>query len=449
MRFMKWAAAAAAIAGVALVSGCGGGGGSGNADIRLINASVGYSTLDFSVNGNTVGTAIAYGAASAYSNQDVNATTATLASNGATVLAPSLSSVVCSSRCSLIAFGWNGAISRVILQETYAQPAAGYTALNLQNLAPDAGPLDIYLTASPTAPLTSPIASNVAGGNGSGFIPVNVGASGATYTITITGYNAPTDVRLQIPNITLPALQVATLIATATPGGVLVNGVLAIQNGAVSAYTGTNARVRVVGTLLNNPIISATRAGQDLLDPQVTLAVGDYVTVPSGTTPVTMNLAPFSTPTVITSSSIPTNFVAGHDYTILVSGTQTAPIINTLDDDNRLPVAGTFKIRLTNGLSNAPAGQGVSLKLDSSTKASAVPAGTTSVPTVVTVTNLAQTISALSPLSTANQLNPVPSQILQSGAVYEVFMYGDATIPFNGTNAATPNVVQGQLNQLR
>ncbi|WP_083749029.1 DUF4397 domain-containing protein [Pelomonas sp. KK5] len=431
MTFMKWAATAAVVAATALVSGCGGGGSdSGNADIRLINASVGYPSLDMSVNGNVVGTSVAYGTASNYSNQNVNATTATIASGGITVLAPSLSSVICGARCSFIAYGWNGGISRVILQENLAQPSAGYTALNLQNLAPDAGALDIYLTALPTDPLSSPIASGVAGGNGSGFVPVDV-TKNATFTITLTGYNNKNDVRLKIPNVSLPALQVATLIATATPGGTLVNGILAVQNGAVTPYTGTNARVRMVATVTGNPTVSATRAGITVLDAQVATAVGDYVTVPASADPV--NACVNATCTNVTGT-----FVAGHDYTVLAYGSGAAPQYSVLDDNNQLPlVAGTTKLRVVNGLANTTAG--VTMTLDFVKQASGVVPGTASTPSTVTVTNTTNSLVVTSPLAPGVNLFKQDLTLLQGG-LYEVILFGDT---------ADTTTAHGQLNKLR
>ena len=422
MTLMKWAATAAVVAVTALVSGCGGGGSGGsNADIRLINASVGYSTLDLTVNGNVVGTGIAYGAASNYSNQNVNNTTSTIANNGTTVLAPTMSSVSCPSRCSLVVYGWNGSIARTIIQENRDQPAAGTSTLYLLNLAPDAGSLDFYLTASPTAPLTTPVASSVAGGTGAVTVQT-VSSTSTNYTLTVTGAGQPADVRLQIPSISLPALQTATAIITATSGGTLVNGMLAIQNGAVTNYPGTNARLRVVSgiTGVNSTTpsnIGAYRNSLTLLDPALlSPAIGDYTTVPPGSDPVTINVngAPFALPTQPT-------LVTGGDYTLLLWGTPGAIQSKLIADDNRLPTtAGTAKFRLTNALTNQAGG--LNLAVNFGPLVSNVLPGFTGVPAQpVTVSSVSVDLQVQ---GGSKVLYDIPTLTVQQGAVYEVMMLG-------------------------
>ncbi|MDY0744759.1 DUF4397 domain-containing protein [Paucibacter sp. R3-3] len=425
MTFMKWAATAAVVAVTAFVSGCGGGGSDSNAAIRLINASVGYSTLDLTVNGNTVGTGIAYGAASDYSNQNVNATTATIANNGTTVLAPTMSSVSCPSRCSLVAYGWNGSIARTIIQENRDQPAAGTSTLYLLNLAPDAGSLDFYLTASPTAALTTPVASSVAGGTGAVTVQT-IGTAGSNYTLTITGAGQPNDVRLQVPSISLPALQTATFIATATSGGTLVNGMMAIQNGAVTNYLGTNARLRVVSgiTGVNSTTpsnVGAYRNALTLLDPAlISPAIGDYTTVPPGSDPVTINIngSPFTLPSQPTLAS-------GGDYTLLLWGVPGNVQSKLIADDNRLPTtAGTAKFRLTNALTNQAGG--LNLAVNYSPLVSNVLPGFTGVPAQpLTVSSVSVDLQVQ---AGSNVLYDVPTLTVQQGSVYEVMMLGDAAV---------------------
>jgi len=427
MTFMKWAATAAVVAVTALVSGCGGGGSGGSdADIRLINASVGYSTLDLTVNGNTVGTGVAYGAASNYSHQNVNNTTATIANNGTTVLAPTMSSVSCPSRCSLVAYGWNGSIARTIIQENRDQPAAGTSTLYLLNLAPDAGSLDFYLTASPTAALTTPVASSVAGGTGAVTVQT-IGSGTGNYTLTVTGAGQPADVRLQVPSVSLPALQTATFIVTATSGGTLVNGMIAIQNGAVTNYLGTNARLRVVSgiTGVNSTTpsnVGAYRNSLTLLDPAlISPAIGDYATVPPGSDPVTINVngAPFTLPSQPTLTS-------GGDYTLLLWGTPGNVQSKVIADDNRLPTtAGTAKFRLTNALTNQPGG--LNLAVNYSPLVSNVLPGFTGVPAQpLTVSSVAVDLQVQ---AGSTVLYDVPTLTVQQSSVYEVMMLGDAAVP--------------------
>ena len=73
--------------------------------------------------------------------------------------------------------------------------------------------------------------ANLQSGSGSGFISMSSGS----YRVRVTGYNQrSTDIRLDIPNLTLASAGVHTLILTGTDGGVLLNGVTLVQKGEVA-----------------------------------------------------------------------------------------------------------------------------------------------------------------------------------------------------------------------
>ena len=142
MMFKTWAATAAMLS-LALLSACGGGGkGSSDVQIRLVNASAGYASLDLSVNSIAINTAVNYGAAGSYGTVSTSATTSQVLSGGTTVVstAPTLSS---SYKYSLIAYGWPGAVRTTLLQEGEVAAATGSSKLLVLNLAPDAGALDV------------------------------------------------------------------------------------------------------------------------------------------------------------------------------------------------------------------------------------------------------------------------------------------------------------------
>ena len=444
MSFMKWAAVAAAVAGMALVSGCGGNSGS-NANIRLVNASSGYSSLDLAVNGNTVDTGVAYGAAGNYASVSVNATTSQLSNAGNTVLAPNLT-MTGGDSYSMIAYGWQGAVRYSLLQENQTAPVAGQSSLLVLNLAPDAGPLDVYATATCSTSLTNatPLAPNVAGGNGSGYIPTAAG----TYCLQVTGAQLPNDLRLQIPNVSLPSLQVATLVLTATPGGVLVNGIFVIQAGTVTNYPGTNARVRLVNTMAGATGVAqgvwnqgAANAVALLPAAQLSPAIGLYNTVPAGNHPITVNV------NGVDQAPQQTTMAAGGDYTLLVWGNATAPQYSLIADDNRLPTtAGTAKIRLYNGLANMAANTSLTMTLNFVAVANNVLPGTSSAPYVATANAINSTGSTLRVTSSAfgstNLIDVGTGNLVPigSGTVNEVFMSGDGS---------TVSGIQGVFNPLR
>jgi Domain of unknown function (DUF4397) len=152
-----------------------------------------------------------------------------------------------------------------------------------------------------------------------------------------------------VPNITLDSRQVVSLILTATQGGVLVNVLLLPQQGSLTKFANTKARIRgAVGTT-NGPVVMRI-GGVTVLNGAVGV-VGNYTQVEAGS--VAVNLIVNGVAVTVPNQTL----VAGGEYTLFTwtnaDGTQTTLI----GDDNRLPTAsGKAKIRIMNGLSalNAP-----------------------------------------------------------------------------------------------
>jgi hypothetical protein len=114
MRFKQiWGSASLsclALCAATLLSACGGGGGSSSStQVRLLNASVGYSSLDLSVNSAATNTGVAYGSVGSYASVDTSATSTQILTSGvgATVanLTPTLAA---DSHYTIIAYGWGG-----------------------------------------------------------------------------------------------------------------------------------------------------------------------------------------------------------------------------------------------------------------------------------------------------------------------------------------------------
>ena len=400
---------------VALLSACGGGGkGSSEVSIRLVNASAGYASFDLSVNSTAINSAVAYGAAGSYGSVSTSATTSQVLSAGTTLVstAPTLSS---SYKYSLIAYGWPGAVHTTLLQEGEVAPATGSSKLLVLNLAPDAGPLDVYLTNS-TDPLdnATPIASGIAGGSGSGYNTLTSG----TFRVRVTGAGNRADVRLDLPSVTLASAEVASLIITATPGGVLVNGITLVQTAAVTNYPGSTSRVRVVGAVAGNASVAATRAGVSLLSTSIAPSIGDYAAVASGSGAVTVNVNGTALP-VLTPP-----LTAGGDYTLLVWGEPSAPQISVLSDDNRLPTtAGTAKIRLINGVASLNAG--LTMSLDYVAIAANVNPGNASA--IATVPSSTSSLLSITSPTSGTPVYTLPTLAVNASGVYSVFMMGSAS----------------------
>lgn len=385
MRFTPWATRLVltlSLSATAFLTACGGGGGgSSNTQVRLLNATRSYAQLDLSVNDKTINSKIAYATVGSYGDVDTNSTaTKVLTSDVGTSVSATTPTLASGSNYTFITYGFAGAIRTTLLQEAETVPDANKAKLLVLNLAPDAGALDVYVTTATDAIDTATaLTTNLQGGAGSGYIQLNSG----TFRVRVTGYNKRTDLRLDIPAVTLDSASVNTLVLTSSEGGVLVNGISLVQKGAVKNFANTQSRVRTVAALANSGTVASTLNGQQMFSSAISPLISDYVTTSSGAT--TLNVAvnganvSFAAPTL----------VAGKDTTLLVWGDPAAPKLSVLDDDNRLPtVSGNVKVRLINAI--AAQTSGVSLNVDFSAVASNVLPGTASTPNSISSTTASQ-----------------------------------------------------------
>lgn len=413
-----------ALVGSSLLAACGGGGGgssSSNAQVRLLNASVGYSSLDFTVNSTKTNSAVAYASAGTYADISSGTQAAVLAPVTGASLATITPTLTGGSKYSVLAYGWSGALKTMLLQEEEAVPTtAGTSKLLLLNLAADAGAVDLYLTGSnDSIDNASATVSSIAGGSSSGYIGLNSG----TFRARITAAGDRTKILLDIPSISLEALKVHSLILTPTQGGVLVNGIFMQQQGNPSNHLSTIARARVVAAVGNSAEVAATTAGKTLLTKSVAPTIGDYQALTAGANGFNITVGNTALPVYNTT------LAAGGDYTLMVYGDPASPQVAVLSDDNRLPTtAGVAKMRLINGL--ATAGAGLTMTLDFSAIANNVVPGTAS-----SVLNIAagSTSSQLSVSSPAGLLFKETGLTIPQNAVFTVFVMGGGTTAPQGT----------------
>ncbi|MBI3349820.1 MAG: DUF4397 domain-containing protein [Burkholderiales bacterium] len=372
MRFTPWATRLVltlSLSATAFLTACGGGGGgSSNTQVRLLNATRSYAQLDLSVNDKTINSKIAYATVGEYGSVDTNATaTKVLESAVGTSISATTPTLTGGSNYTYISYGFAGAIRTTLLQEAETAPDANKAKLLVLNLAPDAGAMDVYVTtATDDINTATALTTNLQGGAGSGYIQINSG----TFRVRVTGYNKRTDLRLDIPAVTLDSASVNTLILTATDGGVLVNGISLVQKGAVKNFANTQSRVRTVAALTSGGTVVSTINGQAMFgSPAISPLISEYVTVASGASTLSSQInganISFTAPTL----------TAGSDYTLLVWGDAASPKLSVLNDDNRLPtVSGNVKIRLVNALPTVSS----SLNVDFSALASNVAPGAVS-----------------------------------------------------------------------
>lgn len=347
MRFTRWASAIAMIGTLAL-SACGSGSGSndGNTNVRLLNASVGYPSLDLKVNDTKVGTGVNFGTVASYGSIGTGSNTSELLVAGTTTLlsTPSLSNLVKDGHYTLISFGNTGAMATRLLNESETEPTTGNTKLLTLNLSPDAGTVDVYVTA-PGASLAdaTPTASSLVPGNGDAYRTITSG----NYQIRVTSAGNKSDLRLDIPSVALDSAKVNTLILTSAAGGVMVNGLLLGQQGAVTKYENGLAKVRVISSLPRTATVSAKLNGTSVLNnagsPAVTTGYSD-ITVTNG---VKVDWSVNGVAQTAKQVTLDRSAV----YGMLIWGDAGAPQLTALKEDNALPTTlNTAKVRVLNGV---------------------------------------------------------------------------------------------------
>jgi len=432
MRFTPWATRLAltlSLSAMAFLTACGSGGSGSQTQVRLLNATRSYSALDLTVNDKTINSSIAYATVGNYGSVDTsNTATKVLTSDVGTSVAATTPTLTAGSNYTYITYGFAGAIRTTLLQEAETAPDANKAKLLVLNLAPDAGALDVYVTTSADCSLTSEtaLATNIQGGAGSGYIQINSG----TFRVCVTGYNKRSDLRLNIPAITLASASVNSLILTATDGGVLVNGITLVQKGAVQNFANTQSRVRTVAALTAGGTVASSINGQAMFSSAaISPLISDYVTTSSGTSTLSVSVNGLGI------SFTPPTLTAGKDTTLLIWGDAAAPKMAVLDDDNRLPtVSGNVKIRLVNAI--AAQTSGVSLNVDFSSLATNVLPGTSSTPASISSTTASQ-VDVTVPTS-ATSIYTNSSLAFPANTVWTFF-----AVPNTATAATTNSPVPG------
>ena len=419
-----WGGSAALLTSL-LLAACGGGGGSSSdtAQVRIINATQSHATLSLLANSSSVITGTALDATSAYAS--VSAGSPTLQLNDATtstVLATTAPTLAKDSHYTLLAYETGGVVRTAALGEDTAVPASGTAVMRVFNAASDAGAIDVYVTdpATDITTLSSPTFTFAASTDVQSrpFLSLAPG----TFRIRVTGQGNTTDLRLDIPSVTLASQQLATLILTPTLGGTLVNGGVQLQQGTFTAARNTNARVRLLADVGGGGIVSATAtngtATATIASNVASPAVGAYVLVPATSTlSLTVNGAPLTAPA--------TKPTAGSDVTLVAYGSGAGTATTALViDDNHLPAStSTLKIRLFNGLTNSASP--LALSADFAQVAVNVAPGSASGYSTIA----ASTSVRLEVTSNSGTIYVESGLNVPGNAVYTLFLLGDASAP--------------------
>lgn len=412
-----WIGGLAALLTAALaLAACGGGPDRTKANVRFVNASSGYAALDVRVDDQLRFTAIGYGGDAGYVELDPRAMATEVARAGSgTPLVSLTPTVVKRDHYTLLAYGPEGGLKVAQLDDNAGEPDSGKALLRSFNGAPDAGALDVYLTAE-SDPLTDAVALQAGAevGAATGFSTVNAG----TWRLRITGAGSKADLRLDVGGIALGSREIVTVVLTPGSGGVLVNALLLVQEGGIVAKANAQARVRVAAGVPDSGTVTARVAGQLLMDGVGAPAVGEYQLVPAGEQLV--SVAVDGSTLASTTVMLP----PGSDRTLLVHRPAGVPLASWVADDNRLPAAsGRAKLRLVHGVAGLAGA--LSMTADGLPVASGLLAGAGSAYAEVlpgTTVDLA--------VSAAGQSAAVwtaTDRTLQSGKVYTVFVLAGPT----------------------
>jgi Domain of unknown function (DUF4397) len=427
--FSRRLALLAALASSALLAACGGGGddGPGNTNLRAINLSTDLPSVDLFTGDTRRFSALAPDTVATSISFEANTYSMVLKkANDAQPLLTRSFSLAKDQNYTAVVWGRETApnISALPEDEVIDNSVVPENTARVRffNATTDTGSLDVYITAAGTElGSAQPNQTALTSGSLSGFRDVAAG----TQRLRVTGAGDPNDVRLDIPNFTVAGRKFFTLVLTAGAGGVLVNGTLIEQRGAVTTLKNANARVRMVASVAAAGNISASLGASTLVGALRSPGVGPYTLVPSGdqTLTVRVNGAVISTGT--------RSFSPGADYTVLAYGAENAGTVSLITDDNRLPGQNTrAKVRLVNGLT---LGEPLTMQIDFLTQAatSDIAAGTGSAYAStaaagssrldITSPTAAEPLFSLAAASGAN--------LFQAQGVYTVFMLGGQTVP--------------------
>ena len=408
-------------ASAALLAACGGGKSNEPTNagfVRLVNATAGALDL---YDGSSKISAAAANAAAAYVDREP--TTHDFIVRSGSDAAPTLTvGVQRQQRYTIVAYTSGDSTNTGYLTDDESAPRTGAAKLRVfHTAAADAGSVDVYLLGSACSGLVgsaaAPVASAVTGLQAS---YVQVGAAG--YHLCVTSQGDKGDLRLDIPAASFADQQIVTLILTRSAGGVLLNGLLLNQQGALGVAPNGSARVRLVADTASGASVSVSVGGVSLGAPLAAAArPGAYTLVGTGTLNLSVTIDGNTTVPVLAQSA-----QAGGDYSLLLSGAAATPAASLVADDNSVStsLARPVKLRVFNGVNGATTG--ASLSLDNALVGSASFGSASTPPSLVPAS---AALAQLNASVDSTDLLVGSGLTLTANQVYTVFLLGNAGAP--------------------
>jgi hypothetical protein len=404
-----------------LLHGCGGSFGT-EGHVRLVNATRTHGALDLYQSTDRIVASTASSAGSGYVDLDKDSYTFYVRNAGTSSSTANVTGTVeKDTYYSVLAYESGGAATAVYLAESQDAPNSGTAKLRVFNAAPsEVASVDVYLRTSACSGLGSSDSAFAGAVTGlqDGFGEATASSAGTTYHVCVTAAGDKSDLRLEIASLTLKNQQVATLVLTNTAGGVLLDGLLVTQQGAVTSYANTSVRLRLVADAASSGVVTASANGTTLGSNYSSPTVGGYKNVTAGELALTVTV----NGTAIDTSGL--TATAGSDMTLVIAGSVASPTVVLFDDDNTPSTSSSrpVRIRLVNGL-NGTVGATM-LTVDGDVVADSVEFAAASTPVNVAASSAAATLDVT---LAGTSLWSASSQTLTSGRVYTVFLLGDAS----------------------
>lgn len=412
---LKFLALGLAMATTALLSACGGGSDddSGNAQVRLLNVSPGYASLDLKeTDAATLNGAVALGSTGAYASLDLDTKGLYLAAAGSTtsLATPSTAGLTKDYSYTVVGWGASGALGTLTLDEQETAPDSGKSKVLILNLAAGAGTVDVYLNKVGVASLDEATvkAASIGTGRGDSYRTIDASA----YRLRVTAAGNSSDVRLDVPSITLDSTKVYGVILVSSGSGNMVNAYVLPYKSSPTLFSNPTSNVRVISALPRSTTLSASLNGTSMFSGTASPAVSGYqnLVVTNGATldwSVNGVAQPAKTITLSASST----------YGMLVWGDPAAPTVTSLEEFSVLPIsAGTAKVRVLHAAQGLGA---ASLVVNLSPKLSGIAAGTLSSATVLTGTE-----EVTVEVRADGQTLYSETRSFTSGASYTVYLIG-------------------------
>ncbi|HEX4780832.1 MAG TPA: DUF4397 domain-containing protein [Usitatibacter sp.] len=407
---------AAFIAALAVLSGCHKGGSSQNStDMRSLNAVPDSEPLDVLVDDDVKAAAIALGQTSGFSEFDSGTRDVKIrSSTSQSILSDKSVTFASGVFQTLLVYGHRAAIQSQLLADDITVIDSGQLRVRVVNLAPDAGPVDVYLATPIT---TAPV---IVGATTFGTVSGSAEVPPGSYPITITT-SGTQDVLFQSGPQTFAAGIYYTIVVVPTQGGKQVNAVLLSQgqSGTGTFLQNPLSRMKAVNDVTDSTTINFKVDNAALLLNVPFAGSSSYVTTNSGTHDVQIEQSNVPGTNIATLSN---NFLAARDYSVIATGTVGSASLTALLDDNTLPSTGFAKLRFVNGLNG---GGNVDVLVNFALQTSALPFVNQSsyyqlVPsTTYTITfTTAGGVTVLATLTNAE---------LDAGGVYTAYLVGTAS----------------------